>query len=138
MIDTVLDTALQSERLALAQDDDNHLTSLEHSLDAHGQGRPRNLGDVVVEETRVGKDGVVGQGLYAGPAGQARSGLVEGNVAVLSDASKEEVNAADCLDGVLVGGALGVKIGGVSVENVNVGRVHIYVREEVVPHERVV
>jgi hypothetical protein len=138
VVDTLLNALLQSKRLALAKNDDNHLSGLEDSLDTNSQGHARHLADVVVKEARVGKNGVIGQSLDTSAAGQAGAGLVEGNVAVLADASKEQVNAAGLLDGIFVGDALGLQVGRIAVEDVDVGRVDVYVGEEVLPHEGVV
>lgn len=138
VVDALLDAVLEGEGLALADDDDDDLAGLEDGLDADGQGHAGHLVDVVVKEARVGEDGVVGQRLDAGAAGQAGAGLVEGNVAVLADAGEEEVDAADALDGVLVGDALGLEAGGVAVEDVDVVGVDVDVGEEVFPHEGVV
>ena len=138
MVDALLNAALESKRLALAEDNDDHLAGLEDGLDTDGESHAGHLGNVIVKEARVGKDGVVGERLDAGARGQAGAGLVEGNVAVLADAREEEVDAADALDGVFVGDALGLEAGGVAVENVHVGRVDVYVGEEVFPHEGVV
>lgn len=59
-------------------------------------------------------------------------------MAVLANASKEKVNAAYSLDGVLIGDALGLEVGRIAIEDVHVGWVDVDVREEVLPHERVV
>lgn len=138
MVDALLDALLQSKRLALAQNNDNDLSGLEDGLDTNSQGHARHLADVVVKEARVGKNGVIGQSLDTGAAGQAGAGLVEGNVAVLANAGKEQVNAASLLNGILVGDALGLQVGRIAVENVDVGRVDVYVGEEVLPHKGVV
>ena len=138
VVDALLDAALQRERLALAQDDDDDLAGFENGLDADGKGHARHLVDVAVKEARVGEDGVVGERLDAGAAGQAGAWLVEGDVAVLANAREEEVDAAVALDGVLVGDALGLEAGGVAVEDVDVGRVDVDVGEEVLPHEGMV
>lgn len=138
VVDTLLNAALQSKRLALAENNDNNLASLEDGLDTNGQGHARNLVDVIAEESRVGENSVISQSLDTSSAGQAGSGLVESNVAVLADTSKEEINAADSLDGVFVGDALSLEVGGIAVQDVNIGRMDIDVREEVLPHEGVV
>lgn len=135
VVNTLLNTALEGKRLALAQDDDDNLAGLEDSLDTDGEGHAGHLVDVIVEEARVGEDSVVGKGLDTGTAGQRGTGLVEGNVAILTDTGKEQIDAANGLDGVLVGDALGLEALGVTIENVDVGRVDVYVGEEVVPHE---
>ena len=138
VVDALLNTPLKSKRLALTEDDANNLTSLENSLDANSQGHLRNLVDVVVEEARVCEDGIVGKSLDAGAAGQAGPRFVEGNMAVLADAGQEEVDSAGGLDGIFVGDALGFEVGGIAVQDVDIGRVDIDVGEEVLPHEGVV
>lgn len=138
VIDTLLNASLQSKRLALAKNNDNDFASLENSLDTDSQGHARDLVDVIAEESRVGENSVVSQSLDTSSAGQAGSRLVESNVAVLANAGKEEINAADGLNGVFVSDALGLEVGGIAVQDVNIGRVDIDVREEVLPHEGVV
>jgi hypothetical protein len=59
-------------------------------------------------------------------------------VAIRADAAEEEFNTASVLDLLLVLVAFGVQIGGVPVEDVDVGRVYIYVGEKVLVHEAVV
>lgn len=59
-------------------------------------------------------------------------------MAVLANAGEEEVNAARALDPAFVIYALGFKVGGVAVEDVDVVGVYIDVLEEVLPHEAVV
>lgn len=54
------------------------------------------------------------------------------------DAAEEELDAAYVLDFLLVRDALGFEVGGVAVEDVDVGRVDVDVREEVLVHEGVV
>lgn len=59
-------------------------------------------------------------------------------MAVLADASKEQVDATGLLNGIFVGDALSLQVGRIAVENVDIGRVDVYVGEEVLPHEGVV
>ena len=138
MVDAALDTFLQRERLVRTGDDDDDLPGLQHGLHADGQRHLRDLFEVIVEESAVGEDGVVGQRLDAGSGGEGGAGLVERDVPVGSDAPEEEVDAAVGLDGGFVGHALGFEVGGVAIEDVDVARVDIYVGEEVLVHERVV
>ena len=65
------------------------------------------------------------EGLDPGPGHQARSGLVEGDVAVGPDAADEEPDAAGFGDLPLVLLALGLKVGRVAVEDVHVGGVDV-------------
>lgn len=138
VIDALLNAALQSRSFARPQDDDNNLTSLKHGLDTDSQGQSGNLTDVIVEETRVGQNSVMSQRLDSSSAGQARSGFIESNVAILANAGEEQIDTAHGLDGVFVRDALCVEVGSVSIQNMDVGRMHVDVREEMIPHERVV
>lgn len=138
VVNTLLNAALEGERLALTENDNDDLTGLENGLNTDSQSHAGDLVDVVVEEARVGENGVVRESLDTGSAGQAGSGFVEGNVAILTDTGEEQVNASRGLDSILVGDALGLEALSVTVEDVDVGGVDVYVREEVVPHERVV
>lgn len=138
MVDALLNAPLQSQGLALAEDDDDNLPGLENSLHADRQSHFGHLCHVVAKEARVGQDGVVGERLDAGAAGKTGAGLVEGDVAILADASKEQVNAAGELNGVLVCNALGLEVDGVAVEDMDVGGVDVDMGEEVLPHEGVI
>ena len=60
-----------------------------------------------------------------GPRHQARSGLVEGDVAVGPDAADEELDAAGLGDLPFVLLTLGLKARRVAIEDVHVGRVDV-------------
>lgn len=138
VVDALLNASLQSKGLALAENDDNDLACLKNGLDANSESHLGHFVNIAVEETRVGKDGVVGKCLDTSAAGKTGARLVEGNVAILTNASKEEVYSASGLDGVFVANALGLEVGGVAIEDVDVGGVDVDVGEEVLPHEGVV
>lgn len=138
VVDALLDATLQGKGLSGADNDGDNLAGLEDGLHADGQGKSGDFADIVVEEARVGQDGVVGKRLDSCPRGETGAGLVKGDVSVLPDASKEEVDAADGLDLSLVGDTLCFQVGGVAVENVDVVGVDVHVREQVLPHEGVV
>ena len=138
MVDALLDAPLQRKRLARTKDDGDDLASLKNGLNADGEGHLGDLLEVVAEEAAVGEDGVIGERLDAGARGEAGAGLVEGDVAVLADARHEQVDAAGSLDLGLVLDALGLEVGRVAVQDVDVAGVDVHVREEVLPHERVV
>ena len=59
------DGLAEREALALAGDDDDDLARVEDGADADGERHARDGGDVVVEEARVGEDGVVCERLDA-------------------------------------------------------------------------
>lgn len=138
VVHAALDTFLQGEGLVGTGDDDNDLAGLEHGLHTDGQGHLGHLLEVVVEESTVGEDGVVGQGLDTGARRQRGAGLIEGDMSIGANAAQEEVNATVGLDGGFVGYTLGLEIWRIAIEDVDVARVDIDVREEVLVHERVV
>lgn len=57
---------------------------------------------------------------------------------VRSNAAQEEVDPTVGLDSSLVGHALGFQVWGVAIEDVDVLRVDVDVREEVLVHERMI
>ena len=73
VVDALLDGLAEGEALALAGDDDDDLAGGEHGGDADGEGHPGDLGEVVAEEARVGKDGVVCERLDARARGEGRA-----------------------------------------------------------------
>ena len=79
--------------------------------------------------------GVGGEGLHAGTAAERRARLVEGDVAVGADASDEEVDASCLLDHLLIVLALGLQVGGVAVEDMDVLLRAVDVVEQVAGHE---
>lgn len=113
-------------------------TYVEDGLDSDCERHFGDLVDVVVEESRIGQDGVVGQRLHSGAALQARSRLVESDMSIGTNPTQEKLNASSPLDLLLVGYALFFEILGIAIQDVNVGRVDVDVAEEVLVHERVV
>lgn len=107
-------------------------------MDSDRQCHPGDLREVVAKEPRIGEDGVVGKGLDAGSGPETGSWLVEGDVAVGADATQEQLDAAGGLDLLLVLVAFSLEVRGVAIEDVDIGRVHVDMREEVLVHEAVV
>ena len=138
VVNPLFHTTLQGGGLASTENNNHDLAGLQNGLHTDCQSHLRHLFEVIVEEAAVGEDSLVGQSLDARARGQARTGLVEGDVAILAYAGQEEVDAACRLDLGLVRDALGLEVGGVAVEDVDIARVNVYVREEVLPHEGVV
>jgi hypothetical protein len=91
----------------------------------------RNPVDVVVEEAGVVTPRLGGQRLDAGPRGEGRAGLVEGDVTVRADAEDLQVDAAGIGDGLLVGTAGGLEVRRESVEALDAGRVDVDLGDEV-------
>jgi hypothetical protein len=138
MIDTSLDALLQCHCLMSTSDDNHNFSCFKHSLDAHRQGHLWDLLQVIIEESRVRKDSVIGQRLHSGPARQAGARLVECDVSIWSNSSKEKIDAANSLDFGLILHALRFKVRRIPIEDVDIGRVDIDVAEEMLIHERVV
>ena len=138
VVDALLDGVLEGTGLGMTVAENHHLAGCHDGADTDSEGLLGHLGDIVVEETAVGNDGVGGEGLDTGLAGEGRAGLVEGDVAVGADAAHEEVDASGCLNHTLVAGTLGQEVGGIAVENMNILGVNVDMVEEVGPHEGVV
>jgi hypothetical protein len=138
MIDALLDATLEGEGFAGTEDDGDNLAGLENGLDADGQSHARHLGKIIVEEAAVGQNRIVSQRLHAGTRGQARSRLVEGDMAILADAGQEQVDAAYGFDLGFICDALGLEVCRLTVEDVDVLGVDVDVGKEVLPHESVI
>ena len=78
MVDTVLDALRQRHRLLAPRDDKDHLARVHDRRDSDGESHARNGGEVIVEEARVGEDGVVRQSLDARPRDEGGTGLRRG------------------------------------------------------------
>lgn len=128
----------QRKRLPLPSYDNDDLTRVQDGAHADRQRHARHSGDVVPEEACVREDRVVCERLDARAAHQRGAGLVERDVPVLSDASQEELDSADGLDRRLVPRAFGYEIWRVSVENVDLRRGDVDMREELAEHEGMV
>lgn len=113
-------------------------TYIQDSLDTHCQGHPRHLGQVVAEEARVGKYRVIGKGLHTCTRFEAGARLVEGDVPIGTDTTKEQLDASDLIDLLFILVALGLQVGGITIEDVDVARFHVDMREEMLIHEAVV
>lgn len=77
-------------------------TYVKHSLDANRQGHLGHLVQVIAKKPRVCKDGLVGKCLDTSTRLEAGAWLVEGNVAVGTNAAKEQLDAADTANLVFV------------------------------------
>lgn len=138
VVHPLLNTSLQRQRLPRPQNDNHHFPSLQNRLHTHRQRHLGHFVQIMVEESGVRQDGVIGESLDSGPAGQGRTGFIEGNVAILAYTGQEKVDAAHALDFSFILNAFSLKVGGVAVEDVDIAWVNVHVREEVLPHEGVV
>ena len=122
----------------MAEREDQHLGGAEDGGDTDGHRLLRDLVDIALEEAGIHQERVVGEVHDAGAGLQGGERFVEGEVAVFADAAEEEVDAARRHDGGLVGLALGLQVGGVAVEEVDVLPRDVDVVEQVLVHEAVV
>ena len=138
LADGTFDGSLQGARLSVAIDENHHLAGIHHSSHTHGQRRLGHLVHVVIEEARVGDDGIGGERLLARAAGQRRERLVEGDVAVGADAADEQVDAACLGNHFLVVLALSIQVLCITVQNMDILLRTVDVVEKISGHERVV
>lgn len=113
-------------------------TYVKHSLDANRQGHLGHLVQVIAKEPRICKNSLIGKCLDTSTRLEAGAWFVEGNVAIGTNAAKEQLDAADTADLVFVALAFGLEVSGISVEDVDVVWFHIDVGEEVLVHEAVI
>jgi hypothetical protein len=111
---------------------------LQNSLYPNRQSHSRDLLDIAPKEPRVRKNGVVGKRLDPSPRPEAGARLIESEVSIGTNAAEEEFDTPDFLDLLLEVMALGFQIRRIAIQDMNIGRVDVYVREEMVEHEAVV
>lgn len=138
MVNASFDALLQGLGLVHASHDNNNLSRIHDGLDADCKCSARHLGQIIVEEAGVGKDGVVCQGLDSGARTKTRSRFIEGNMTVWTDPTQEEVYAACFGDLCLKVLAFFGKIRRIAVQNVDVSGWYVDMGKEIVVHEAVV
>lgn len=154
VVDPALDRLLKGHRLVGTGDDNDDLVSLWQSvtvhhvvkrhahlqdrLNAHCQGHPGDFGKIIAKEARVGEDGVVRQRLDPSARLEAGSRLIEGKVAIRSNATQEQLDTTDLLDLLLVCVAFRFEVRSIAIEDVDIGGLNIYMVEEMLVHEAVV
>ncbi len=136
--DAAFDAVFKGSCLIVSVDDEQDAASVHNGADAYGKSRLGYEVDIVVEETRVGDDGVVCQRLHTCARSQRRARLVEGDVSVGTYAAQEEVDTAVGCDFFFVATALGYGVFGVAVEDIDVLGEDVNLVEKVGPHEGVV
>ena len=120
MGDIAVYTVLEGAGFLMAIADEQDFLGCHDGADAYCKGLLGNKVEVAFEEAAVGVDGVGGQRLNAGLAGEGRAGFVEGEMAVGAYSSHEEVDAAGCLDGFLIVLTFLDEVGSIAVEDVDV------------------
>lgn len=62
-----------------------YLTGVHHGSNSYSKSHGWDLGQISVEETSVGQDGVHSQGLDSGSRHKTRAGLIESDVTIRSN-----------------------------------------------------
>ena len=135
VIHTAFYTVTESSCLVMSADDQQNLLGIADSTNTDGQCGLGHLIGVIVEETGVDDQGILGQRANAGTGGKAGKGLVESDVAIHTGTAQEQVDAAVGSDLVLVALALSLQVSSHAVEDVDILSGDIDVVEEVVVHE---
>ena len=138
VVDGLFYAMTEGAGLVVAIHHNQHLLSVHDGAYTYCQCGLRNQINIIVEKTTVGDDGIGGQCLLAGAALQAGSWLVEGDMAVGTNAPHEEIDTACGLNGFLVVLTLSLQVLGVAVQNMNILFLNINVTKEVVLHKAMV
>ena len=138
VVDATLNSSLQSTTLGMTIHQDHHLLSSHDSTHTYGESRLWHLVHVIVEETTVGDNRIRSQGLLTCTAGQAGTWLIESDMAIGTDTTKEEVDTTEFLYFLLVVGTLCSQIRRIAIEDMNIFLRTVDMVEQVCKHERVV
>ena len=120
MVNTALHAVTERSCLVVTADQQKNLLGIADSANTNGQSGLGNLVGVIVEETGVDDQSILGQSTDAGTGDQGGEGLIESNVAVNAGAAQEQVDTAVGSDLILVTLALGFQILGHAIENVHI------------------
>lgn len=132
---TILNAVCKSTCLVLTSGDDDHLSGVHDGANTDSEGCSGDFADVVVKETRVCNDSVHNKRLHAGARSKGRPRLVEGDVAVRTDPTKEKLDAAIGFNLLLVALAFSNKVGSITIKDVDVLGRDVDVVKEVGVHE---
>ena len=133
--DVAVNDVLESTSLVVTIANEEHLLGSHHSADTYGESLLGHKVDIVVEEARIGDDGVGSQRLDMSKAIERRARLVESKMTIGAYATHEEMNATGSSNSLLVISTLGIEVVGISIEDMNVLGLDVDVAEEVLPHE---
>jgi hypothetical protein len=82
----------ESQTLPLSCDNDDHLSAIQNRGNTDCKSHSGNRSDIVIEEPSISEDRIISQSLDSGPGREGGARLVKGNVPVLSNATKEQVD----------------------------------------------
>ena len=128
----------QRASLVVAVDEQEHAAGVHHRAHSHGKRGFGHKAYIVVEEARVCYDGVMRKRFLPCARCKRRAGLVERDVAVRTDATHEQFDAAVALDFGFKTLAFRSNIGSITIQDIHILGQDVDVAEEIVPHKGVV
>lgn len=162
MVDAFFDAIGEREGLMSSSDDDDNFSSVHNGADPDGQSHFGDLRDVVVEETRIGDDGIISL-LSVCISGLGRTRvlirvrelkLLPGSLKAMCPSgpipdineepmnvfrtTEKEFNTANFTNFLLVLGALFLKILCIAIQNMDILRINVNMGEQMFVHKCVV
>mmetsp|Transcript_28081 Transcript_28081/g.39622 ORF Transcript_28081/g.39622 Transcript_28081/m.39622 type:complete len:228 (+) Transcript_28081:1014-1697(+) len=135
VIHTLFYSFVKSKGLVASCNNNNNFSSCHHSCNTHSQSHLGHFVNVTSKESSIRFDGVVCKGLNSSFAGQAGARLVESNVTISANTTKEEFNSTNSCNFLFIVFALLFKILGIAIQNVDVLLLDVDVIEKVLSHE---
>ena len=135
MVHAAFHAVAQSTSLVVTADEQQDLLGIADGADANGQSGLGNLIGIVIEETGIDDEGILGQGTDAGAGSEAGEGFVKGDVTVNAAAAQEQINAAIGSNLIFIALALSFQIFSHTIENVDIFGRNIDVVKEIVVHK---
>jgi hypothetical protein len=136
--DVAVNDMLKSTGLVVTIANEKHLLSSHYSSNTYGEGLLGHKVNIVVEEARIGDDGVGSQCLDMSKAIERRAGLVESKMTIGTNATHKEMDATGSCNSLLVISTLGIEVVGITIEDMNVLGLDVNVAEKVLPHETMI
>ena len=136
--DVAVNDVLEGTSLVVTITNEEHLLGSHHCADTYGESLLGHKVDIVVEEARIGDDGVGSQRLDMSKTIERRAGLVESKMAIGTNATHEEMDATGSSNSFLVISTLGIEVVSISIQDMNVFRLDVDVTEEVLPHKTMI
>ena len=136
--DVSVNDMLESTSLVVTIANEEDFLGSHYSADTNCEGLLGHEIDIVVEEARIGYDGVGSQRLDMSKAIERRAWLVESKMAIGTNATHEKMNATSSSNSLLIISTFSIQVFGISVEDMNVLRLDVDVAEEILPHETMI
>ena len=120
MANRLFDSMLQGTCFVVSVNDDKHFFRIHNGSNTYCESGFRYLVDVVVEETRVGDDGICRQVFFTRTACERRTRFVEGDMSIRADSTEEKMYSAVVLNLLFIACALCLQISSITVEDVHI------------------